>query len=63
MSTDLLAALCLVAVIEGLFLFVSPRAWKRMVEQLYHLPERHMRITGAVIVAAGLLSLWAVRAG
>ena len=61
MGSDLLAALCLVAVIEGLFLFVSPRAWKRMVEQLYHLPERHLRITGAVVVGLGLLSLWAVR--
>ena len=62
MGSDLLAALCLVAVIEGLFLFASPRAWKRMVEQLYHLPVRDLRITGAVVVA-GLLSLWAVRAG
>nr|EKU9965069.1 DUF2065 family protein [Stenotrophomonas maltophilia] len=27
---DLFAAVCLVAVLEGLFLFVAPFAWKRM---------------------------------
>ncbi|PSD27226.1 hypothetical protein C7E18_09715, partial [Stenotrophomonas maltophilia] len=29
---DLFAAVCLVAVLEGLFLFVAPFAWKRMAE-------------------------------
>jgi uncharacterized protein YjeT (DUF2065 family) len=29
---ELLAALCLVLVIEGLFLFAAPKAWQRMVE-------------------------------
>jgi len=32
--SDLWAALCLVLVIEGLFLFAAPAAWKRMVAQL-----------------------------
>ncbi|HOV58977.1 MAG TPA: DUF2065 family protein, partial [Rhodanobacteraceae bacterium] len=31
------AALCLVLVIEGLFLFAAPGLWKRMAEQLRQL--------------------------
>ena len=30
MGSELAAALCLVLVLEGLFLFASPNAWKRM---------------------------------
>ncbi len=37
---DLFAAVCLVAVLEGLFLFVAPFAWKRMAERLLDLPSR-----------------------
>ena len=59
---ELLSALALVAVIEGLFLFVAPGGWKRTAEVLYALPERRLRAFGAVVVAVGLASLWLVRA-
>ena len=36
----LFSALCLVAIIEGLFLFIAPLAWKRMAAQLDTLFER-----------------------
>jgi uncharacterized protein len=62
MALELISALCLVAVLEGLFLFVAPRGWKRAAEQLYALPDRHLRVVGAVVVGLGLLSLWLVRA-
>lgn len=58
---DLWAALCLVAVIEGLFLFVAPGAWKRTVEQLLNLPDEHIRRVGGILLASGLVSLWLVR--
>lgn len=61
MPETLLAALCLVAVIEGLFLFAAPRAWKRAAEQLHAMPDRRLRMVGAAIVVAGLVSLWMVR--
>ncbi|MBF6023732.1 DUF2065 domain-containing protein [Lysobacter niastensis] len=61
MSIELLSALCLVAVLEGLFLFVAPRGWKRAAEQLHALPDRLLRLVGAVAVGVGLLSLWLVR--
>lgn len=62
MSGELISALCLVAVLEGLFLFAAPRGWKRAAEQLQAMPDRQLRIVGAVVVAGGLLALWFVRA-
>lgn len=61
MSGELLSAVCLVVVLEGLFLFVAPAAWKRAAEQLHALPDRQLRVIGAVFVGAGLLALWWVR--
>ncbi|MGY3264159.1 MULTISPECIES: DUF2065 domain-containing protein [unclassified Lysobacter] len=62
MARELLSALCLVAVLEGLFLFLTPEGWKRTVERLYVLTTPQLRAFGAAIVIVGLLSLWAVRA-
>ena len=61
MTIELLSALCLVAVLEGLLLFVAPRGWKRAVEQLQQLPDRGLRILGGLFAAAGLMSLYLVR--
>ena len=58
---DLWAALCLVAVIEGLFLFAAPGAWKRAAEQLQALPDEHVRRIGGAVLALGLLSLYLLR--
>lgn len=58
---ELLAALCLVAVIEGLFLFAAPAAWKRAAAQLLNLPDEHVRRIGGILLALGLVSLWVVR--
>jgi uncharacterized protein len=59
--TTLAAALCLVLVIEGLFLFASPNLWKRMAEQLQQIDERTLRMIGAGMVVAGLVMLQLVR--
>ncbi|HRN60998.1 MAG TPA: DUF2065 family protein [Luteimonas sp.] len=58
---DLWAALCLVAVLEGLMLFVAPGTWKRAAEQLHALPERQLRSIGGFVLAAGLAALDFVR--
>ena len=58
---DLWAALCLVAVIEGLFLFAAPGAWKRAAEQLQALPDETVRRIGGAVLIVGLLSLYLVR--
>jgi uncharacterized protein len=54
---NLAAALCLVLVVEGLFLFASPRVWKRMAEQLQQIDERTLRMVGAGMIAVGLIVL------
>ncbi len=61
MSSDLLAALCLVLVIEGLVLFVGPAAWKRVAQQLLEIPESTLRMSGAAMIVVGLLALQWVR--
>ena len=61
MASELGAALCLVLVLEGLFLFVSPALWKRMAEQLQQIDQRTLRMIGAAMVAAGLIALHIVR--
>lgn len=61
MARELLSALCLVAVLEGLFLFVTPEGWKRTAERLYVMSAAQLRLFGGLVVAAGLLSLWLVR--
>lgn len=62
MTRELLSALCLVAVLEGLVLFVSPEGWRRTAERLYALEGRQLRAIGGAILAAGLGALWLVRA-
>ena len=61
MFANIAAALCLVLVIEGLFLFASPRMWKRMAEQLQQIDERTLRMIGGGMVVAGLVVLQVVR--
>lgn len=60
MST-LLAALCLVLVIEGLVLLVAPGGWKRMAEQAQRLADAQLRRIGLVVVVLGLVGLQLVR--
>ncbi len=59
--TDLYAALCLVLVIEGLFLFAVPHAWQRMARQATELEPRVLRIIGAVALILGLVLLHFVK--
>ena len=60
---DLWAALCLVAVLEGLVLFAAPGAWRRAAEQLQQMPDEHVRRIGGIVLALGLVSLWLVKGG
>ena len=57
----LAAALCLVLVIEGLFLFASPGLWKRMASQLQQIDERTLRMIGAGMIVVGIVMLQLVR--
>ncbi|WP_242108302.1 DUF2065 domain-containing protein [Luteimonas aquatica] len=58
---DMLAALCLVAILEGLLLFAFPDAWRRMAEQLHAMDDRKLRRAGGILLAIGLVALFLVR--
>ncbi len=58
---DLLAALALVLVIEGLVPFWKPQALRQMLEMLAQLDDRSIRVAGLVSMVAGLLLLYLVR--
>ena len=57
MPHEFAAAVCLVLVFEGLFLFAAPRIWQRMAEQMRQLEPRQLRVIGGVMVGIGLLLL------
>ena len=59
--TDLWSALCLVAVLEGLFLFAAPGGWKRAAERLHAMPDRSLRAVGGLVVIVGMVSLYFIR--
>lgn len=58
---DLWAALCLVVVLEGLFLFIAPGAWKRAAEQLHAMPDQRLRLVGGIVLMIGIVALYLVR--
>ena len=57
MGLSLFSAICLVLVIEGLFLFAAPRAWQQVAEQMRRLEPRQLRIIGAVMIGVGVVAL------
>lgn len=56
---DLIVALCLVLVIEGVLPFLSPGSWRKMVLNVVQLDDRSMRIMGLVsmLIGVGVLCL------
>jgi uncharacterized protein YjeT (DUF2065 family) len=58
---DLLAALALVMVIEGMVPFLSPQAVRRMLETMSQLDDRTLRVTGFVSMLCGVVMLYLVR--
>ncbi|NGX15494.1 DUF2065 domain-containing protein [Wenzhouxiangella sp. XN24] len=59
--TDLLSAIALVMVIEGLLPFANPRGSRRVMAELSRMPENKLRLVGLASIASGLLLLWLVR--
>jgi len=59
--TDLLSAIALLMVIEGLLPFANPRGSRRTMAMLAQLPDEKLRLVGLVSIIAGLVLLWVVR--
>lgn len=61
MWEDLLRALALVMVIEGLLPFLAPERWREMILRVSTVDRRSLRIFGAVMIGAGVLLLQFIR--
>ncbi|MBN9268387.1 MAG: DUF2065 domain-containing protein [Hyphomicrobium sp.] len=59
--SDLVAALGLVLVIEGLLWAAFPSLTTRILQSVVETPEAVLRITGVVVLALGVLIVWLVR--
>jgi len=59
--TDLLAALSLVLVIEGLLPFINPAGYKNTMMQMATFPEKTIRSIGFGSMVAGVIFLYLVR--
>lgn len=61
MGTTLLMAFALMLVIEGLFPFLAPSAWRETFRRLMQLTDGQIRFFGLTAMLAGLLLLFLAR--
>lgn len=61
MWQNILTAIALYLIIEGMIPFVGPDFFRRTVARLSELNDNHLRMTGLTIMASGLLLLFVVR--
>ena len=58
MWDDLIRALALVLVIEGMLPFLNPNGWRQAMIQAGRLPDKTLRIIGFVSMISGVLVLY-----
>jgi len=58
---DLLAALALVLVFEGIVPFLNPQSLRKMLVMVAQLDDRTLRVAGLVSMLCGVLMLYMVR--
>lgn len=61
MFNDLLAALALMLVVEGILPFLNPGALRRTLQALGQMDDRSLRIMGLLSMLSGVLMLYLVR--
>ena len=61
MWNDLLAAIALILVIEGVMPFLSPATVRRTMQQLTQLPDRVLRTIGLASMVCGVVLLYLIR--
>ncbi|HLX03822.1 MAG TPA: DUF2065 domain-containing protein [Trinickia sp.] len=59
MAGSLLLAIALMLIIEGMFPFVFPTAWRETFRRIADRPINHIRIGGLIVMVLGLLLLLA----
>nr|MBO2513584.1 DUF2065 domain-containing protein [Gammaproteobacteria bacterium] len=58
---DLFAGLAFYLILEGLFPFAAPQAWRRGLATLSRFGDDQLRVVGLVAIISGLLLLFIVR--
>tara|TARA_B100000886_G_C20350954_1_gene460849 strand:- start:648 stop:833 length:186 start_codon:yes stop_codon:yes gene_type:complete len=58
---DLLSAIGLIFILEGLLLFSSPRRLKKILQVITIYPESKIRVIGTVSIFLGIVLLWIIR--
>lgn len=58
---QLLIALSLILVLEGIVPFLYPQRWRQLVHRLAELDDRQLRLTGLVSMLAGVALLYLSR--
>jgi hypothetical protein len=61
MWQDLLTAVSLYLIIEGMIPFVGPKFFRQAALKLADLTDNNLRVSGLTVMAAGLLLLYIVR--
>lgn len=59
--TEILTAVALLLVIEGMLPFIGPGKYRQLVAQIARLSDNHLRTVGLMSMIAGLLLLYFVR--
>ena len=59
--TEILTAVALLLIIEGMLPFVGPNRYKQLVAQIAQLSDNQLRIFGLSIMITGLFLLFLVR--
>ncbi len=58
---DLLTALALVMVVEGIIPFISPQGYKNTMQQMLSMPDKTIRSVGLSLMIVGVIALFLVR--
>ena len=59
--SELLAALAIASIIEGMMPFLSPAAMRRLLQRLVAMEDRELRLGGLGSMLVGLVILYLVR--
>ena len=59
--TEILTAVALLLVIEGMLPFISPKKYRQMVAEISQLGDNQIRNIGLVVMIIGVLVLFLVR--
>lgn len=60
MSQEVLIAVCLVLVLEGILPFLAPQQWRKAITQVIALDNRSLRIMGLASMLTGTVLLYFV---